>query len=48
MTSQQPQSRDKVIDDDFDHLPSYQPVVQPIVTETPRAETAWYKRAINW
>lgn len=48
MTSQQPQSRDKVIDDDFDHLPSYQPIVQPIVTETPRAETAWYKRAINW
>jgi putative membrane protein len=48
MTSQQPQSRDKVIEDDFDHLPSYQPLVQPIATETPRTETAWYKRAINW
>jgi len=48
MTAQQHQSRDKVIEDDFDHLPSYQPVVQPIATETPRAETAWYKSAINW
>lgn len=48
MTTQKPLSRDKIIEDDFDHLPSYQPVVQPVATETPRSETAWYKRAINW
>lgn len=48
MSAPHPQSRDKIITDDFDHLPSYQTVVHPSVAELPRSQTPWYKQAINW
>lgn len=44
----QPQSRDSVIEDDFDELPSYQPVVQSSTAEVQTIQKPWYTRAGYW
>lgn len=44
----QPQSRDSIINDDFDDLPSYQPVVQSPTAEVQTIQKPWYTRAGYW
>jgi putative membrane protein len=44
----QPQSRDSIINDDFDDLPSYQPVVQSPTAEIQTIQKPWYTRAGYW
>lgn len=44
----QPQSRDSIINDDFDELPSYQPVVQSSTAEVQTIQKPWYTRAGYW
>lgn len=44
----QPQSRDSIINDDFDDLPSYQPVVQSPTAEVKTIDKPWYARAGYW
>ena len=44
----QPQSRDSVIEDDFDELPSYQPIVQSPTAEVKTIDKPWYTRAFYW